>query len=360
MNDTIRLYPDVAEFAASVRSQLSDLDADELEELTGDLEADLQERVDDAGYVDLGDPAAYATELRSAAGLPPRPVPVKGVRGRLRDRGSATAQRWRDFVDRLRERPGTSAVLDFLVALRPAWWILRAWVAYQIAHVLFAPNSPGNVLPHSLRGWAILAAATIVSVQWGRGRWRDRRWVPALVVAGSVTAVVGPPFAYDHASAEPESRWSTPSMRPMAHHPDNGLRMNGQPVRNVFAYDAKGNPLADVQLYDQSGDPLFVTRRQSLNWVSVPATLRTGQQAWNVYPLARVRWRDSKFDRAIGDRVAEPGVVPQVWALPMPHAPALMSTPTDGDGGAGEPAKEDKTVQGEKQKSTNDASEMRH
>lgn len=339
MNDTIRLHPEVAGFAAAVRARLSDLDADEIEELTGDLEADLQERVDDAGEVDLGDPAAYATELRTAAGLPPREaVDARPWYVKLR---AAIERRAMGLEARLRGMPASSALLDFLIALRPAWWILRAWVAYQIAHMLYDTHSQGDVLPHSTRAWAILIVATIVSVQWGRGRWRDRRFIPAAVVAGSVAAVIGLPFAYDHASARPSASASASvaAWNGSGDWRDNGLRMNGRPVRNVFAYDAKGDPLAQVQLYDQGGKPLFVTDRKTWKWVSVPATLRTGQQAWNVFPLARVPRRDSKFDRTTGHRVAEPGVVPQVWELPMPHAPAILAIPSN-DGNSDEGARQ--------------------
>ena len=59
------------EFAAKVREALSDLPPDELDELTDGLEADLAERAEESG-LELGDPSAYAEELRAAAGYPPR------------------------------------------------------------------------------------------------------------------------------------------------------------------------------------------------------------------------------------------------------------------------------------------------
>jgi len=70
MNDTTRLEvrPEVADFLDKVRARLSDLTDEEREELLGGLEADLSELVSDGGSVaELGDPRAYADELRSAA-----------------------------------------------------------------------------------------------------------------------------------------------------------------------------------------------------------------------------------------------------------------------------------------------------
>ena len=86
--DTVNLEarPDVAAFVAAVRARLADLTDEEREELLGGLEADLSERLTE-GEADLGDPAAYAAELRAAAGLEVRrrrgwgsPHPAKPIR----------------------------------------------------------------------------------------------------------------------------------------------------------------------------------------------------------------------------------------------------------------------------------------
>ena len=72
MNDTVQTSPAVAAFVAQVRARLGDLTEEEREELLGGLEADLAERLAE-GEAALGDPAAYAAELRAAAGLEARP-----------------------------------------------------------------------------------------------------------------------------------------------------------------------------------------------------------------------------------------------------------------------------------------------
>ncbi|CAN5620112.1 hypothetical protein BH10ACT10_BH10ACT10_28780 [soil metagenome] len=67
--DTVKLdaHPQVAAFVAAVRGRLADLTEEEREELIGGLEADLSERLSE-GEADLGDPAAYAAELRGGGG----------------------------------------------------------------------------------------------------------------------------------------------------------------------------------------------------------------------------------------------------------------------------------------------------
>ena len=73
MTTTLDVNPTVADFATAVRRSLADLDAEDLSDLTDGLEADLADKLADGA--ELGDPAAYAAELRAAAGLeaPPRP-----------------------------------------------------------------------------------------------------------------------------------------------------------------------------------------------------------------------------------------------------------------------------------------------
>ena len=60
-------------FATAVRAQLDDLPAEDAEDIAVGLVADLLEKAaDNDGAIDLDDPAGYAEELRTAAGLPPR------------------------------------------------------------------------------------------------------------------------------------------------------------------------------------------------------------------------------------------------------------------------------------------------
>ena len=101
MNDTTHIgtVPDAGDvhaYVTAVRGWLGDLPPDEVEDLTGGMEADLSERAAESGERLgglLGEPQAYAAELRSAAGLPPRAAPMT-----TSDAGRA--EPWTDRLER--------------------------------------------------------------------------------------------------------------------------------------------------------------------------------------------------------------------------------------------------------------------
>ncbi|WP_104139873.1 hypothetical protein [Cryobacterium sp. Y62] len=301
----------IHDFALAVRAALSDLPADEIDDLTDGLEADLTEQAadfDDAGApadapdFDLGDPVAYADELRSAAGLPVRgtapTVRVSGLR-RLRIRVGGI----RVNVTRcIRSTAAGAAVLDFLLVLRPLWWVLRGWVVYAVAEI-FVGGAISTLPTNPVRALA-LGAFVVLSVQWGRSRWLPWRWLPRFRTVVSVCAVLALPWvliltAHQAANAQAGGYVEyDPYSMP-------GLMQNGQEVTNVFAYDADGQPLTDVQLFDQDGRALNVVNDpanthylpQLLDATGeqdmvVPSLLVPGGSGWNVYPLRLVRSAD--------------------------------------------------------------------
>ena len=85
MNDTtVRGLPgladDVATYVREVQAELADLPKDDVDDLTGGMEADLSELAAESGgdlVGRLGSPKLYAAELRSAAGLPEPPTPCQ-------------------------------------------------------------------------------------------------------------------------------------------------------------------------------------------------------------------------------------------------------------------------------------------
>src|SRR3954468_23529740 len=128
MSTSTLASPAVAEFATAVRSALSDLAPDEIDELTDGLEADLTDRLSDTDAAELGDPLAYAEELRAAAGLPHRPMRRAGFAAELAELRHApkiVATAFREFGA---EHPWLGRVRDFFVPLRPLWWVFRAVV----------------------------------------------------------------------------------------------------------------------------------------------------------------------------------------------------------------------------------------
>jgi hypothetical protein len=296
---TATVSAEIARFAEQVRAELADLSADDLDDLTDGLEADLAESLEEDPTRQLPDPVAYAIELRTAAGLPPEPEPEpepepgRGLRGAVRGMTSGLRATRHQVAESLRAHPVTAGMLSFLESLRPAWWVLRAWVAYQLVTVFF--GSEGPVLPYEAGWWLVLLVLVVMSVQWGRGRWRNVWGLTPLIILGNVVAAVAllPLFAATHAWSAPFDE--EPYFEQSPDHTD--LVMHGKPVSNIYAYGPDGKSLRGTQLFDQDGSP-FDLPRDSIFDVCPdgscdeqkpePARLETGESAWNVYPRTLV------------------------------------------------------------------------
>ena len=270
MNDTrvIGADPrsaDVQAYVTAVRAWLADLPAEEVEDLTAGMEADLAERAAESSGtlgVLLGQPEAYAAELRSAAGLPPRS-----------STGVADAVAHESWTDRLvREGHELVAAHPWLRELRPTWWLARGAVAgWVLASVL----GTGRVVVLPLVGAALSMWLGLVLRRREPlgGGLRGALWT------GNALAVLLllPMLASYTAGSGDLDEVGGGSM------PLPGLSVDGAPVTNVYGYDAAGQRLDDVRLYDQFGNPLSV----SADAVPVPVGA-DGQELLAWPPDARV------------------------------------------------------------------------
>jgi hypothetical protein len=325
---TTNLLHPVDDFARAVRAALADLPADEVDDLTDGLEADLTERAADEESPEFGDPVAYANELRSAAGLPARAA------HRQTSMGSVLGSAWDQLLAGLRElhaHPLIARLAAFFVALRPLWWAFRALMFYGILTWLlgipFLASNPATLL--------LAIGCLVLSVQLGRGKWMPRTWVRTGLFVVNVLLVITVPVALIAVNsafgAQVDNAYAS-GVNDAAHE-QNGLVYNGRLISNIFAYDSNGKALKDVQLYDQKGRPLYT--------VSSPETLMTdapflvpyagkhGRGGWNVYPLG-----------FITDNQRGPDGNPKSGAKPSPstlndllvpplkkHAPVPTATP---------------------------------
>lgn len=309
---TSTVTPEIAGFARAVRDALADLSVEEREELTDGLEADLAESLADDRRRTLPVPAAYAAELRAAAELPMRPNRSGGALAGLVEGWRSTRD---DLTTAVRRNPALAGVLDFLVALRPAWWLLRAWVAFQLTAGFFGFEGP--VLPYDLRGWIIVTLFSVVSVQWGRKRWSRLPVMPVLIVVGNVVAAIAllPLLAYTSAWSSPYDEFVQPAMQEDA---GTGITLDGESVTNIFGYGPDGTMLRGVQIFDQRGRPLVPhldpNRDECLDANCeaspdglgfAPTTLETGQRVTNVFPLSRVPMIVDDMGEATEDELAK-------------------------------------------------------
>jgi hypothetical protein len=329
MNDTRVIgspgqVEDVRAYVAAVRAWLADLPADEVEDLTAGMEADLTERAAESGGPLgslLGEPEAYAAELRSAAGLPPR---VDVVLPDAVPREPWTARLERDAHELVARHP-------WLRELRPTWWLARGAVAgWLVAQVL----GTGRVV---LLPLLFAALSMWLGLVLRRREPHGTGTRVALAGANALAIVlVVPMMAFYTAGSSDFSEVSGGSL------PLPGLSSDGAQVTNVFAYDATGQRLSDVRLYDQYGHPLTVSSEA----VPVPTDLN-GQElapwspdprALGVFPLRLVAtgdpWSSTEGEWAppvvvaplAGSPVPNPSPSAEVSTVPSPSPSASPSS----------------------------------
>ena len=229
----------IEDFAASVRLELRDLPKSVIEELTGDLESSLQERRDDEGEdFQLGSPIEYATELREAAGVSPKPARARAFSSKL---FVASVESW------FRKNAMTRAVLEFGISVRPLWWVLRAVIAWVLL---------GGLLS-STTSWLVLTIFVFLSVQWGRKKWFTNRFFAALLLPLNLLAIVLLVPAQDSVlrsinSVNAEIDYGQAIS-------NSGLNMDGNPITEIQAFDEKGDLVTGLTFKDSSGNTLIST-----------------------------------------------------------------------------------------------------
>ena len=336
----------IADFAAAVRAQLGDLPTDDVDDLADGLEADLTEQAADAAdgaavgaaSPELGNPVAYAAELRAAADLPPRSEPGTGVKREplLRWLGARARSARADAARSIRLSPAGAQLLDFLLVLRPLWWVLRGWAVYVVAGIAFAQSL--DFFPiNPIEGFALVAFVTL-SVQWGRGRWLPWRWLSGFRTLVSVCAILALPWLLIGATHQVTSQNNQAYDNSIT---SPGLVQNGEQVTNVFAYDANGQPLSDVQLFDQHGNPLTVANDSSGTPFLpqydaagnqsrlVPSLAVPGGSGWNVYPLHTVSAEDIDYSLDYLGQADQADAEPTMF--PFARVQSLVAVPEEGE-----------------------------
>jgi hypothetical protein len=315
-------------YVAHVRLHLSDLPAEELDELVGGLEADLAERAAElpAGSdltSSFGAPEVYAAELRSAAGLPPRVTgaPIAPRRNGLREvEASVRADRDRWLVR-----------WPWLKDLRPAWWLARGAMAglFPIWWVGVGLRNPV--------AWLFVLGGAAVSFAWSRRDPAPSSWSNRLLVLGNVAAVllVLPFLALLPArvSQGPEVIYES-SPGPVSG--DSGVWVNGEAALNLYAYDAEGNRIDNVRLFNQYGQAVSVP---SEAWFNLPPDQQppmtqngTFEVNGAVFP---VRWGSRTGWEASAGGQWEPPV--KISTLPPTAGPATSGASTPGASTSGAP-----------------------
>lgn len=345
---------DVQRYLDQVRVALDDLWPEQRDDLLEDLPGHLLEAAQDSDLPlerTLGTPQAYAAELRSSAGLPPRttsrrtgpPFVLPGAQ-----LAGTAARRLQEATDRARETPQGRAVLDFVPSLRPAWWVLRGYLVLAVPAALgigFGIGVPPflTLLGSDLLGLLAVVAAVVTSVRLGLRSDRLPQQQRQLVVLGNVAvvalALLGGLVLRDRVSYDGDIVYAATDAGYLQG-PHGG-------ISNIHAFDAQGRPLQDVQLFDQEGRPIDTLLLQAPDGSyaePVRALDEHGVEVPNVFPRTLVveTWGpDGQPTTApvpppaiAPRRLAGAGGTPSPTPTPTPAVPTPTATPTPAQGGA--------------------------
>lgn len=272
----------IQNFASAVRAELADLPDDDVEDLVGGLVGDLTDRAEDDGEAfDPGDPVAYASELRSAAGLPDKQT---GVSPKVPLR-KEISQSIADITAEIRRSPAGAWVLDLFESLRPAGWVIRGLVMYFLLITLVTHYDARSLNPITI---AIASGVILVSVQWGRGRWLPKNFMRHIRTLASVVAVVAflPLFGWLLQPQYVGDDYYEEQIRA-------GLLLDGVQIGNLFAYDANGELIEEIQLFTDRGTPVNLYGAQDPldvyfndeGLLTIPSRDLLDKPLWNIYPL---------------------------------------------------------------------------
>jgi hypothetical protein len=244
-----RVVAALSGLAPDVRQDLLEDLPDHLAEVAAEISAEGSGSLRDR----LGEPEAYALELRAAAGLEAAP-PVAGTMATGLAQGARRASELARRLDLQGGRlVGYPRLQDLLRALRPGWWVLRGWLGAELVAGAHDRESWSGFIPDiggsRLLGLLVTLAMIAASVALGQRSLGLSAWGRRAVAAASVlialwgvgvlaTNVGGTAYAYSGPDQDYVERYSG--------------------VRDVYVYDRAGQLVDGARLFDQDGNPIHL------------------------------------------------------------------------------------------------------
>ena len=248
---TSEAISDADRYLKEVTPYLAGLPAEERADLLEDLALHLHEVAAEPGpplEERLGPPAAYAAELLTTAGFAVSPPEKQGA--------IASARQLAAWLRRSAAGREAERTWPFL---RPAWWVIRAWLAvYVLADLATDRRSIGFPIPDlfgsPVLGLAALAVALPASIRLGQRELHGIRRA-AVAAADVLLLLVGLSLA---GHMDPTSEVSYVDSGPADGFVADACLRNGDGSRitNLYAYGPDGQLLDPVLLYDQDGRPI--------------------------------------------------------------------------------------------------------
>ncbi|MFD4207159.1 hypothetical protein ACFWRG_14345 [Micromonospora tulbaghiae] len=316
---------EITDYVDRVRAALADLPPGVRDELTEDLPEHLAEVAaeGEGALVDrLGTPEAYAAELRAAAGAGEGRRPARFHR--LAEARAQAATQVRLLDRQLGPLLGHATVSDFLRPLRPAWWLLRGWLAALLISVMVDGDRPG-LLPrpndNASAGLLLLIGAVVASLWLGRRSAGFTGWPRRLHRLGTVALLLfGFAVLVDvdrNASSDLYSGYEQTS-----------VDRRYERIEDVFVYDQQGRLIRDAQLFDQNGVPI------RLGWPNCLDSSGAVPAPRNAYPYCPEL---APFGAPASPSIAPPAPAPTdsgtpsvapTPAAPSASAPSASAQPT--------------------------------
>lgn len=314
-----QLDPEVSAYVGLVRRALGDLSAEDVEDLTGGLEADLAELAAESEeplLSRIGEPSAYAAELRSAAGFP------------LADPAAVASKEswWRRDRRVLRER-WTRARGDhpWLEKLAPVWWLLRGAVLTWML-IALAGGRVGLVL-------LTLGAALSFWVGLRQDGWSG--WPARLVTWANILAVLlFLPFLSD-------TRFGGGPAGPseaIEVVPSEGVYVDGEQPSGFYVYDGAGQRVEGARVFTDQGRSVTVDP-----WLADDGTgMAGGQQRIDTFPVEfgyLDGWSGWMPDSGMQEWMP-PSAIPPAFPIESTATPEPSATPSEPAAEPTEPAAE--------------------
>ncbi|MEV7266263.1 hypothetical protein AB0N38_22160 [Micromonospora aurantiaca] len=305
---------EITDYVDRVRAALADLPPAVRDELTEDLPEHLAEVAaeGEGALVDrLGTPEAYAAELRAAAGAGEGRRPARFHR--LAEARDQAATQIRLLDRQLGPVLGHETVSDFLRPLRPAWWLVRGWLAALLISVMVDGGRPG-LLPrpndNASAGLLLLIGAVVASLWLGRRSAGFTGWPRRLHRLGTAALLLfGFAVLVDvdrNASSDVYSGYEQTS-----------VDRRYDRIEDVFVYDQQGRLIRDAQLFDQNGVPI------RLGWPNCLDSSGAVPAPRNAYPYCPEL---APFGAPASPSIAPPAPAPTGSATPT--APTLTAPST--------------------------------
>lgn len=201
----------------------------------------------------LGTPEAYAAELLSTAGyVGGFPDAPPAAPGKLAELGAAVMEKLRAADVRVGPVLGYARASEFLLLLRPAWWVLRGYLVAML--VAWALNDGGAVglLPRvggsAIVAIVLLAAGIYASIWFGRrtatGLAKGPRY--ALYAGTTVLVLIAIGAFFNADSTTLNESYQTVNY-------DNNPYGD---VQDVYVYDQQGRLVPNARIFDQDGQPI--------------------------------------------------------------------------------------------------------